>query len=96
MNTNHLCIGHYEKAFAEYLGGSRVRYTWKCGHSRVETLMVGPKGRGGAQFRRPMAPEMVAKMAHYWGHRHDDGSPMFTLSAGPCPTCIRISKQRKG
>jgi hypothetical protein len=94
MNTQ-LCIGPYEKAFAEYLGGSRVRYTWKCGHTKTETLMVGPKGRGSRGLRKPMSPDMVKKMAAYWGHRDTDGRPIYTLNAGPCPTCLRI-KQRTG
>lgn len=93
MNTNtQLCISRVEKAFAEYVGDSRVRYTWKCGHTFTETLMVGPKGRGSRGRRKPMAPEAVRWLSRYWGQRKDDGTPHYTLTAGPCPTCVRIAK----
>jgi hypothetical protein len=62
----------------EYLGGSRFRWIWPCGHTRTETVTVGPKGPGSRVHRRPMAPEMCAKMASYWAQR---------ISLPPCPTC---------
>lgn len=91
MNTQ-LYVGRYEKARGEYLGGSRVRYTWPCGHQHSEIVMVGPKGRGSRGLRRPMAPELVQKLARYWGER-SDGSPHYGLNAGPCPTCVKIAKR---
>ena len=73
------------RAKGEYLGGSRVRYTWPCGHSRSETLMVGPKGRGSRGLRKPMSPAMAAKLASYWGG-------VSGVQAGRCPTCRRKSR----
>jgi len=90
-NTKDLCIGYYEKAFGEYVGGSTVRYTWRCGHQYTETLMIGPKGRGSRGLRKPMSPEVVKMLAKYWGQMID-GKPHYGLSAGPCPTCVKIAK----
>lgn len=68
------------KVKAEYLEGSRVRFLWPCGHTRTETLMVGPKGRGSRRLRKPMAPEIVRKLVHYWNRAGGVNSPS-------CPTC---------
>lgn len=68
------------KVKAEYLDGSRVRWTWPCGHNRVETLKIGPKGRGSKRFQRPMAPELLRKLVPYWNQAGGINSPS-------CPTC---------
>lgn len=70
------------RARAEYLGGSRVKYVYPCGHYRTETLTQGGPGPRG---REPMMPAMVKKLARYWG----DG-----VNVKPCTTCAR--KQRGG
>lgn len=75
---------------AEYIEGSTVRYTWPCGHTQHETLMIGPKGRGSKPFRKPMAPDMVRKLVNYWNGTGGVNSPA-------CPTCSRNAKrQREG
>lgn len=51
----------YVRADCEYLGGSRVKYTYPCGHTRTETVTVG-RGR----LKRTLSPDMVAKLARYW------------------------------
>jgi hypothetical protein len=57
---------------AVYVGGSRVRFIWPCGCSRVETI----KGRKNAA-----PPDSVARLVPYWRrsgvvlpqcHRHPD------------------------
>lgn len=83
-----------ERAVGEYVDGSRVRITWPCGHSRVETLYVGPKRRTRVgvvrktaarcgKHQRPMPPEHVRMLARYW--RAANGG----VDAGPCPKCTR-------
>lgn len=63
------------RAKARYTIGSNVQYIYPCGHYRVETLMVGPKGH-----RTPMEPSMVRRLAFYWRNG---------VNVPPCPTCER-------
>lgn len=69
----------------EYVGDSDVRYIWPCGHTRTETLMIGPKGRGSKAHRKPMNPGMVKKLVTYW---NSSGG----VNAEACPTCERNKK----
>lgn len=67
----------YIRARAEYVDGSRICYTWPCGHQRTQVLMGGPRGH-----KKPVHPEMVKKLAHYWSGPGGVGVPM-------CRTCKR-------
>ena len=69
----------YIRASAEYVGGSRVKYTWPCGHSRTKTLTSGPRGH-----KRPLHPAMAKKLAHYWGPLPEGG-----VGVPMCQTCKR-------
>lgn len=73
------------KVQVEHLGGAKVRYIWKCGHSRTEEMMVGPKGRGGKRFQRPMATDLMVKMVRYW-------NAAGGLNSEECPTCAKKTK----
>ena len=44
-----------------YRGGSRVRWLWPCGCRKTEIVLIGPRG-----CRKPMAPELLAKLEPYW------------------------------
>ena len=68
--------GRTVRAEAEYLGGSRVRYRYPCGHTVTRTLTVPARGGG----RQPMNPSMVKRMATYWGEGQGVNVP-------PCPRC---------
>lgn len=69
------------RATARYLGDSRVEYTYPCGHTWRETLLIGPgRGRTG-KHKRPMAPDMAAKLVRHWAANG--------VNAGPCPKCRR-------
>jgi len=63
------------KGTAKYMGGSRVKYIWPCGHYRIETFTSGS---------RPVSPVLTAKFARYWG---DGRRGHIWLSA--CETCER-------
>lgn len=69
-------VGGFVRAYAEYVGGSKIRYHYPCGHFRTETLMTGPRGR-----RVPMSPEMTKWHAHYW-RKENNG-----VAVPPCSTC---------
>jgi len=66
------------RAWAEYLGGTRYRLTWPCGHSRTYDQKNEPFPRN------TIGAEGVARMARYW--RKENGG----VSAGLCPTCSRV------
>lgn len=71
------------RAEAEYLGESRVRFTFPCGHFRTETLMVPARGGG----KQPMSPAMVRKLAAYWG-------PGQQVAVSECLTCAKKRRER--
>ena len=54
-------IREYLRGTAEYLGGTRVRFTWPCGHTQVKDFNTGPIpkriGSAGCKF-----------LARYWSH----------------------------
>lgn len=51
----------------EHIEGSTVRYTWPCGHTRTETIMIGPKtGPGYKKMQRPLSPDLLKKLVPYW------------------------------
>jgi hypothetical protein len=57
------------RVHVEHLGGSRVRYHWKCGHTKEEELRIGPtKGPGARRLQKPMGHDMTAKLVIYWNH----------------------------
>jgi hypothetical protein len=70
----------------EYLGGSTVKYTWPCGHTKTEVLMIGPKtGLGAKKMQRPMSPDLLAKFVPYWNRAGGVSMPA-------CPKCERLKK----
>lgn len=59
---------------AEYLGGTRFRVTWKCGHSAVRDVNAGkPK-------HLRMSPQAAKLFGRYW--TKDGGG---TYWGAPCP-----------
>jgi hypothetical protein len=70
--------GKTGRAWAEYLGGTRYRLTWPCGHTRTVDQKEEPFPKN------TVGPEGVARMANYW--RKENGG----VDAGACPTCARV------
>jgi hypothetical protein len=66
-------IGKRARATVEPDG--RFRYTWPCGHFRIEPAPTVPAPGGKKQ---PMNPAMLKLFARHWA----DG-----VQCGPCPTC---------
>lgn len=80
-------VRHVCKVKVEYLEGSTVRYTYPCGHTRKETIMIGPKsGRGWKKLQRPLGPDLLKKMVPYWNSAGG-------LSMTECPICKRRQKR---
>jgi hypothetical protein len=73
--------GGYVRGSAEYLGGTRVRFTWPCGHTETKDFSTGPVtkriGAGGVRF-----------LSRYWGK--DQGG----VNLPPCRRCVRPSASR--
>lgn len=68
------------KVKANYLGGSRVRWIWPCGHARTQEITIGPKGPNSVRHRKPMNPGLLRKLVDYWNAAGGINSPS-------CPTC---------
>jgi hypothetical protein len=66
--------GGYVRGTAEYLGGTRVRFTWACGHTETKDFSKGPitkrVGEAGCKF-----------LARYWS-RSGGG-----VNLKPCRRC---------
>lgn len=63
------------RAVAEHIEGAKIKFTWPCGHFRIITQMIGPRGH-----RRPMNDFAAKFYSKYWGPGHG-------VNAGLCPTC---------
>lgn len=74
MTEIHLRRAGFVRGWAEYLGGTRVRFIWPCGHSRAKDYSKGPivqrMGIGGVRF-----------LSRYWGKQHGG------VYLKPCPRC---------
>ena len=44
---------------AEYLGGTRVRFTWPCGHTQTQDFSKGP-------MTKRMGASACRFMSHWW------------------------------
>lgn len=66
----------HPRASAEYLDGSRIRFTWPCGHRRTVDFSKRP-------LAKRMGPEGSRLMARWWSGAGGG------VNAGPCPTCVR-------
>tara|TARA_Y100000310_G_scaffold336739_1_gene422101 strand:+ start:9265 stop:9612 length:348 start_codon:yes stop_codon:yes gene_type:complete len=73
------------RASADYLGGTRFRFTFPCcGHSFTQDFSKGPPARR-------MGEMGCAMMARYWGiHLGPDGRPSASdgVTLGWCPKCM--------
>ena len=70
--------GGYVRGTAEYLGGTRVRFTWPCGHTQTQDFSKGPVHRRMSEFG-------CRFLTKYW-----QGTQGVNLS--PCKRCARATK----
>ena len=63
------------RSVAEYLGGTRVRFTHPCGHSSIKDFSKGDP-------RKRMSASWCGRMAAYWG----PGQGVNAI----CPKCYRV------
>ncbi len=63
------------KGNAEYLGGTKIKFIWPCGHYRIEDYSKKP-------IPKRMGVAGCKMMAKYWDK--DRGGHVYLP---PCPTC---------
>lgn len=65
------------RAWAEYLGGTRIRYHWPCGATRIKDHSKG-------KLSKRMGPVGCELMARHWAK--DRGGVIVPCPRGPgCP-----------
>lgn len=74
----------YGRGTAEYLGGTRIRFTWPCGHKRTQDYSKG-------RVSRRMGESGCRWMASWWSA--EKGGVIL----GPCPRgCSRPTGPSRG
>lgn len=65
---------------AEYLGASRFRWAWPCGHTKTEVFKIGPRGA-----KRPISESAARLMAWTWKGYGGVNLPL-------CRVCLRRAR----
>lgn len=68
------------RAYAEYLGGTKIKFYYDCGHMSVKDYSKGPVSK--------RVGEIGCKMMTSWWSKEKGGV------TAPCPTCEREKRKR--